>query len=136
VVNYQRQNLRDGLRALARDGIDVVYDPVGGGLTELAVRALAWNGRHLVVGFARGHIPRLPLNLVLLKSADILGVSWGVHAEREPERHCANMDQVLTWAMQGVLKPHIHKIYRFDEIAEALTAIARREVKGKAILVP
>jgi NADPH2:quinone reductase len=136
VVNYEKQNLKDGLRALARDGVDVIYDPVGGALSELALRALAWNGRHLVIGFAQGEIPKLPLNLVLLKSANILGVFWGAHAEREPERHRANMDQLLAWAAQGALKPHIHRVYRFDEVAEALAAIARREVKGKAILVP
>lgn len=136
VVNYQTQNLKDGLRALKADGIDVAYDPVGGDLTEHAVRALAWNGRHLVIGFAQGDIPKLPLNLVLLKSANILGVFWGAHTEREPELHRANMDQLLAWAAAGKLKPHIHKIYRFDEINEALNAIARRDVKGKAILVP
>lgn len=136
VVNYEKQNLKDALRALVKEGVDVVYDPVGGELTELATRALAWNGRHLVIGFAQGQIPKLPLNLVLLKSASILGVFWGAHTEREPERHRANMDQLLAWAAQGKLKPHVHKIYHFAEIADALTAIARREVKGKAIVVP
>ena len=136
MVNYNTQNLKDALRALAKDGVDVVYDPVGGELSELAVRALAWKGRHLVIGFAQGQIPKLPLNLVLLKSADIQGVFWGAHTEREPERHRANMDQLLAWAAQGALKPHIHKVYRFDQIADALNAIARREVKGKAILAP
>jgi NADPH2:quinone reductase len=135
-VNYGKHNLKDALRALVKDGIDVVYDPVGGDLTELAVRALAWNGRHLVIGFAQGGIPKLPLNLVLLKSANIQGVFWGVHTEREPERHRANMDQLLAWAGRGALKPHIHGTYRFADIAQALGAIARREVKGKAILVP
>ncbi len=136
VVNYQKRNLKDGLRALAKDGVDVVYDPVGGELSELALRALAWNGRHLVIGFAQGGIPKLPLNLVLLKSANIQGVFWGAHTEREPERHRANIDQLLAWAAHGALKPHIHRVYRFTEIAQALSAIARREVKGKAILIP
>jgi len=136
VLNYQAQNLKDGLRTLRKDGVDVVYDPVGGELTEAAVRALAWGGRHLVIGFAQGEIPKLPLNLVLLKSADILGVFWGAHTEREPDLHRANMDQLLAWAASGQLKPHIHKTYRFEEIGEALKAIAGREVKGKAILVP
>ena len=136
VVNYGRENLKDALRAMAKDGVDVVYDPVGGELSELALRALAWNGRYLVIGFAQGQIPKLPLNLVLLKSANILGVFWGAHIEREPERHRANMDRLLAWASEGALKPHIHRVYRFEEITQALTAIARREVKGKAILVP
>jgi NADPH:quinone reductase len=134
-VNYERQNLKDALRALAKEGVDVVYDPVGGELSELAVRALAWKGRHLVIGFAQGQIPKLPLNLVLLKSANIQGVFWGPHTEREPERPRANMDQLLGWASQGALKPHIHRVYRFDEITQALSAIATKEVKGKAILV-
>lgn len=136
VVNYSAQNLKEALRALKPDGVDVVYDPVGGEFSELAVRALAWNGRHLVVGFAQGDIPKLPLNLVLLKSANILGVFWGAHIDREPDRHRANMDQLLAWAGEGRLTPHIHKVYRFDEIASALGAIARREVKGKVILIP
>lgn len=136
VVNYEKQNLKEALRAVVKGGVDVVYDPVGGALTELGVRALAWNGRHLVIGFAQGEIPKVPLNLVLLKSANIQGVFWGAHTEREPLRHRANMDQLLAWAASGALKPHIHRTYRFDEIAEALGAIARREVKGKAILVP
>jgi NADPH2:quinone reductase len=136
LVNYQTQKLKDGLRALAKEGVDVVYDPVGGELSEQAVRALAWNGRHLVIGFAQGQIPKLPLNLVLLKSANIQGVFWGAHTEREPRLHRANMGQLLAWAAAGRLKPHIHRVYRFDEIGEALKAIARREVRGKAILVP
>jgi NADPH2:quinone reductase len=89
-----------------------------------------------VIGFAQGHIPKLPLNLVLLKSADIQGVFWGAHTEREPRLHRANMGQLLAWAAAGRLKPHIHRVYRFDEIADALRAIAGREVRGKAILVP
>lgn len=136
LVNYATQNLKEALKALKPGGIDVVYDPVGGAYSELGVRALAWNGRHLVVGFAQGDIPKLPLNLVLLKSANILGVFWGAHIDHEPDRHRANMDQLLAWAAAGSLKPHIHKVYRFDEIASALGAIARREVKGKVILVP
>jgi NADPH2:quinone reductase len=135
LVNYQTQKLKDGLRALAKEGVDVVYDPVGGNLSEQAVRALAWSGRHLVIGFAQGQIPKLPLNLVLLKSANIQGVFWGAHTEREPRLHRANMDQLLAWAAAGRLKPHIHRVYHFDEIGEALKAIARREVRGKAILV-
>jgi len=136
LVNYTERNLKEALKSVAPGGVDVVYDPVGGDFTELGVRALAWNGRHLVVGFAQGGIPKLPLNLVLLKSVNILGVFWGAHIDREPERHRANMDQLLAWAAEGRLRPHVHAVYRFEEIAGALKAIARREVKGKAILVP
>jgi NADPH2:quinone reductase len=136
LVNYAARNLKEALKELKPGGVDVVYDPVGGEFSELGVRALTWNGRHLVVGFAQGDIPKLPLNLVLLKSANIQGVFWGAHIDREPDKHRANMEQLLAWAADHQLTPHIHKVYRFDEIAAALTAIARREVKGKVILIP
>lgn len=136
LVNYAARNLKEALKELKPGGLDVIYDPVGGEFSELAVRALAWNGRHLVVGFAQGDIPKLPLNLVLLKSANIQGVFWGAHIDREPDKHRANMEQLVAWAADGRLTPHIHATYRFDEIAAALGAIARREVKGKVILIP
>ena len=136
LVNYAARNLKEALKELKPGGVDVVYDPVGGEFSELGVRALAWNGRHLVVGFAQGDIPKLPLNLVLLKSANIQGVFWGAHIDREPDKHRANMEQLLAWAADGRLTPHIHATYRFEEVAAALGAIARREVKGKAILIP
>lgn len=136
LVNYAARNLKEALKELKPGGVDVIYDPVGGEFSELGVRALAWNGRHLVVGFAQGDIPKLPLNLVLLKSANIQGVFWGAHIDREPDKHRANMEQLLAWAADGRLTPHIHATYRFEEIAAALGAIARREVKGKVILIP
>ena len=92
-------------------------------------------GVSLVIGFASGEIPKLPLNLVLLKSCDVVGVFWGAHTEREPALHRENMAQLLEWAEAGTIKPQIHKTYGLDQIAEALGAISRREVKGKAILV-
>jgi NADPH2:quinone reductase len=133
LINYAASDLRESLRAVD-GGVDIVYDPVGGDFTERALRALGFGGRLLVIGFAQGGIPKLPLNLVLLKSADILGVYWGEHTKREPELHRANMDQLIDWAASGTIRPHIHKVYALDEIAAALNAIARREVKGKAIL--
>lgn len=133
LINYAKEDLKESLRTV-EGGVDVVYDPVGGDFTEQALRALGFGGRLLVVGFAQGGIPKLPLNLVLLKSADILGVYWGEHTKREPDLHRANMDTLIAWALSGTIRPHIHKTYRLDEIAEALNAIARREVKGKAIL--
>lgn len=136
LVNYAARNLKEALKELKPGGVDVVYDPVGGEFSELGVRALAWNGRHLVVGFTQGDIPKLPLNLVLLKSANIQGVFWGAHIDREPDKHRANMEQLAAWAADGRLTPHIHATYRFAEIAAALGAISRREVRGKVILVP
>jgi NADPH2:quinone reductase len=134
-VDYAKHDLKDALKSLMGGrGVDVVYDPVGGPLSEQALRALSWGGRFLVIGFASGEIPKLPLNLVLLKSCDVVGVFWGAHTEREPELHRANMSQLLDWAEKGTIKPQIYKSYRLDQIAEALHAIARREVQGKAIL--
>jgi NADPH2:quinone reductase len=133
LINYATNDLKGSLRAV-EGGVDVVYDPVGGAFTEAALRALGFGSRLLVIGFAQGGIPKLPLNLVLLKGADILGVYWGEHIKQEPDRHRANMDQLIAWAASGTVRPHIHKIYTMDEIGTALDAIARREVRGKAIL--
>ncbi|MCC7346362.1 MAG: zinc-binding dehydrogenase, partial [Variibacter sp.] len=113
---------------------DVVYDPVGGAYTEAAVRALDWGGRLLVVGFAAGEIPKLPLNLALLKSCDIRGVFWGAWARRDPAGHRANMEQLVAWAAEKKLSAHVHATYPFAEAAAALNAIADRQVMGKVIL--
>ena len=134
-VNYTRENLRDALRTLTGGrGVDVVYDPVGGDFTEAAVRALDWGGRHLVIGFAAGEIPKLPLNLTLLKSCDIRGVFWGAWTRREPAAHFANMRELGGWAASGKLSAHIHASYPLAETAAALEAIANREVMGKVVL--
>ncbi len=136
-VNYASEDLKTRLKDLTGGhGADVVYDAVGGDFSEQALRATAWNGRFLVIGFAAGAIPKIPLNLVLLKGCQIVGVFWGNHTEREPEKHRANMQTLLEWCASGKITPHIHKVYRFEETAEALDAIAHREIKGKAIIVP
>jgi NADPH:quinone reductase len=136
VVNYANENLRDALRRLAPDGIDVVYDPVGGPYAEPALRALAWEGRFLVIGFAAGEIPKLPLNLVLLKSCDIRGVFWGAWTAREPERHRKNMEQLLAWCAEGKISSHVHAVYPLAEAAAALKEIAGRKAMGKVLLKP
>ena len=136
-VNYASEDLRGALKKLGGDhGIDVVYDPVGGAYAESAVRALAWHGRYLVVGFAAGEIPKLPLNLVLLKSCDIRGVSWGAWTKREPQGQHALMKQIVEWCAQGKLSAHVHAIYPLADIASALQAIADRKVMGKIVLRP
>jgi NADPH:quinone reductase len=136
-VNYASEDLRGALKKLGGDhGIDVVYDPVGGAYTEPAVRALAWHGRYLVVGFAAGEIPRLPLNLVLLKSCDIRGVSWGAWTKREPQGQHGLMKQIVEWCAQGKLSAHVHAIYPLADIAAALQAIADRTAMGKIVLRP
>ncbi|MEW6453408.1 MAG: NADPH:quinone oxidoreductase family protein [Pseudomonadota bacterium] len=136
-VNYAKDNLRDALKRLGGEhGIDVVYDPIGGDFAEPALRSLAWEGRFLVVGFAAGDIPKIPLNLVLLKSCDVRGVFWGSWTEREPKAHAANMADILRWAAKGKLSGHVHAAYPLAEAATALKAIADRKVMGKIVLRP
>jgi NADPH2:quinone reductase len=136
-VNYAAEDLRDGLKRLGGErGVDVVYDPVGGPYAEPAVRSLGWEGRYLVVGFAAGEIPKLPLNLVLLKSCDIRGVLWGSWVRREPKAQRALMTQIVDWCAQGKLSAHVHAVYPLAEIVAALKAIADRKVMGKIVLRP
>ena len=136
-VNYATENLRDALKRLGGDrGIDVVYDPVGGPFTEPAVRALGWEGRYLVVGFAAGEIPKLPLNLVLLKSCDIRGVLWGSWVRREPEAQRALMADIARWCVEDKLSAHVHAVYPLAETAAALKQIADRKVMGKIVVKP
>jgi NADPH2:quinone reductase len=136
-LNYADTDLRDGLRKLGGDhGIDVVYDPIGDKYAEPALRSLAWYGRYLVVGFAAGQIPKLPLNLVLLKSCDVRGVFWGSWTEREPEAHRANIADLLRWCAEGGISAHVHAAYPLAEGARALKDIANRKVMGKVVLRP
>lgn len=134
-VNYTEEDLKERLKALTRGrGVDVVYDPVGGDLSEQALRATAWEGRFLVVGFAGGGIPKIPLNLVLLKGCDIRGVFWGAFLEREPARHAANMERLVAWAVDGTIQARIDATYPLAEAPAALRRLARREAKGKLVL--
>jgi NADPH2:quinone reductase len=134
-LNYASGDLRDGLRKLGGDhGIDVVYDPIGDKYAEPALRSLAWYGRYLVVGFAAGEIPKLPLNLVLLKSCDVRGVFWGSWTEREPAAHRANMADLVRWCAEGKLSAHVHAVYPLADAAKALNDIAARKVMGKVVL--
>jgi NADPH:quinone reductase len=136
-VNYATESLRDALRRLGGEhGIDVVYDPVGGPYAEPALRSLAFGGRYLVVGFAAGEIPKMPLNLVLLRSCDIRGVFWGAWTKREPEAQRAVMADIAHWCAAGKLSAHVHAVYPLAEIAEALKVIADRKVMGKIVLRP
>ena len=117
-------------------GIDVVYDPVGGPYAEPAVRSLAWQGRYLVVGFTAGEIPKIPLNLVLLKSCDIRGVFWGSWSKREPQAQHALLGDVARWAADGKLSAHIHAAFPLADIAAAMKLISDRKVMGKIVLRP
>ena len=134
-INYSSEDLRERIKQLtAGNGVDVVYDPVGGPYTEPALRSLAWRGRLLVVGFAAGEIPKIPLNLTLLKGCSIVGVFWGEFTLREPTRFAEEMQQLGRWFLDGKIKPHISATFPLERAAEALTLMAAREVKGKLVL--
>jgi len=136
-VNYASDDLREALKRLGgARGIDLVYDPVGGQYTEPALRSLGWEGRYLVVGFAAGDIPKIPLNLVLLKSCDIRGVLWGAWTLRDPKGQAALMKDIAAWCAEGKLSAHVHAVYPLAETASALKAIADRKAMGKIVLRP
>jgi NADPH2:quinone reductase len=136
-IDYSTTDLREALKALAGPrGVDVVYDPVGGDLAEPALRSLGWKGRYLVVGFAGGDIPKIPLNLILLKGCDVMGVFWGAFIEKEPDIHRANVAAIFDWAAKGDLSARVHATYPMEAIAEALGVIARREATGKLVVRP
>jgi NADPH:quinone reductase len=118
-INTATEDMRARLKELAPKGVDVVYDPVGGALTEIALRSLAWKGRLLVIGFASGEIPRPPLNIPLLKGCDIRGVYWGEFTAREPEAHRENLTQLMDWAKSGVLSIHVHATYPLEDYRKA-----------------
>ena len=134
-INYTTENLRDRLKELTGgNGVDVVYDPVGDRYAEPAIRSLAWKGRYLVIGFAAGEIPNIPLNLALLKGASIVGVFWGAFAQREPKTSMHNFGQILSWIASGQLKQHIYKLYSLAEAPNALRDLMERRVVGKAVI--
>jgi len=136
-VNYATEDLRTALKRLVGDrGVEVVYDPVGGAYAEPALRALAWQGRYLVIGFAAGEIPKLPLNIVLLKNCDIRGVLWSAWIKREPEAQRELMKEIVSWCAEGRLSAHVHAVYPLAETAAALKAIAERRPMGKIVLKP
>ncbi|MEM7191530.1 MAG: NADPH:quinone oxidoreductase family protein [Pseudomonadota bacterium] len=136
-IDYTVDDLKRTLKArTAPGGLNVLYDCVGGDAAEPSLRALGWKGRYLVIGFASGDIPHMPLNLVLLKGCDILGVFWTAFVDREPEAHRANMIEVLNWCEEGRLAPHIHGAYPLDEATDALRLIQDRKANGKVIVRP
>jgi NADPH2:quinone reductase len=136
-IDYSKQDLKERLKELTKgNGVNVVYDPVGGSLAEPALRGIAWEGRFLVIGFASGEIPKIPLNLVLLKGCQIVGVFWGSFAMREPAKNRAHADQLFAWVADGKLRPAIDAALPFAQATEALHRIEKRQVKGKIVLVP
>src|SRR5688572_24878802 len=134
-INYAGEDLRERIKVLTGGkGVDVVYDAVGGPYSEPAFRSLAWRGRLLVVGFAAGDIPKLPLNLALLKGASVVGVFWGDFARREPARFADSVRQLAEWYAAGKLRPHVSETFPLEKAAEALKLMAARKVKGKVVL--
>jgi NADPH:quinone reductase-like Zn-dependent oxidoreductase len=131
----QSKALSDAFKAaVGPQGAQVIYDPVGGEYCDPAIRCIGWEGRYLVIGFTAG-IPKLPLNLTLLKSCDVRGVFWGGFVGREPERNRANVDRLFAWLQDGKIKPHIARRFTLEQGAEAIDWLRRREAVGKAVIV-
>lgn len=136
LINYATEDMRERIKAITGGrGVDVVYDPVGGKYTELALRSTAWRGRLLVIGFAAGDIPKIPLNLTLLKGCSIVGVFWGDYTKREPKAFVDSVMQLGTWFREGKLKPHITATFPLEKAADALKMMAARQVKGKVVII-
>lgn len=136
-INYADEDLRQRIKELTDgNGVDVVYDPVGGDLTEAAFRSIAWNGRHLVIGFAAGDIPSLPLNLPLLKGASIVGVFWGAFLQHEPQANAKNVRELFELVTSGAVKPRVTEKYPLEQYRDAYRAIEDRTATGKILIVP
>lgn len=137
LIDYAQEDLKERIKALTGGkGANVIYDPVGGGYSEPALRSIAWRGRFLVVGFANGEIPKVPLNLALLKGAAIVGVFWGDYAKREPMNNLMDLKALLAWLKDGKLRPRIAARYPLARGAEAIRALMERKVSGKLVVNP
>jgi NADPH2:quinone reductase len=135
-INYANEDLKESIKRLTGgQGVDVIYDPVGGNYAEPALRGMAWEGRYLVVGFAAGEIPRIPLNLTLLKGCSIVGVFWGSFTSRDPQRNQAHLRELMGWFHEGRLRPHISATYPLERVADALNDLRDRKITGKAVLL-
>jgi NADPH2:quinone reductase len=135
LINYSETSLKDEIKRLTDgQGADVIYDPVGGDLFDQAVRSIAWNGRLLVVGFASGRIPDLPVNLALLKGAAVVGVFWGSFAQRQPQDNAANFQQLFGWYAEGKLKPLVSQVYPLSDTAQAINDLGQRKAVGKVVV--
>jgi NADPH2:quinone reductase len=136
-LNYAKEDLREGLKRLGGEkGIDIVFDPVGGDFAEVGVRSLAWKGRFLVIGFAGGQIPKIPLNLALLKGCDIRGVFWGAYMKRDPKHGRAALEKLMQWAAEGKISSHVDRTFPLAKTTDALKVLAERKAMGKVILHP
>ncbi|TVT31919.1 NADPH:quinone oxidoreductase family protein [Marinobacter vinifirmus] len=135
LINYTDEPLKDAVKKLTKGkGVDVIYDPVGGDFTEQALRTMAWNGRHLIIGFAAGDIPKVPANLTLLKGCSVVGVFWGAFTRNEPEVSAQNMMELLQMYSEGKIDPKVSEVFDFEQYAEALGALTGRRATGKIVL--
>lgn len=135
-INYSTENLRERIKEITTGkGVDVVFDPIGDKYTELALRSIAWKGRYLVVGFAAGEIPKIPMNLPLLKGCQITGVFWGAFAKNEPDQNTSNLKQLMNWITEKKLSNQIYRTYTLEEAPKALQDMQERKVIGKAVVV-
>ena len=136
-IDYAKEDLRERIKALTEGrGVDVVYDPVGGNFTEMALRSVAWGGRYLVVGFAAGEIPKVAANLLLLKGSALVGVFWGEFVRREPALNAENMALLFSWLGERMIRPLISKRYPLSQAPAALEAILSRQAVGKLVILP
>lgn len=135
LINYTEEPLKDAIKRLTNSkGVDVIYDPVGGDFTEQALRGMAWNGRHLIIGFAAGEIPKIPANLALLKGCSVVGVFWGSFTQREPDVSARNMMELMELFAESKIDPKISEVFEFEDYAKALGALTERRATGKVVL--
>lgn len=136
-INYSKEDLKEAAKQLTESkGVDVIYDPIGDRFTEPALRAIAWKGRYLVVGFAAGEIPKIPLNLPLLKGCSIVGVFWGGFFRNEPSTNADNFRTIVKWLLEGKVEARVHKEYKLEDVAMAMKELTNKQVKGKIVFVP
>ncbi len=137
LINYTVENVRDRIKEITEGrGVDIVYDPVGGDYTEVALRSVGWRGRYLVVGFAAGEIPKIPINLLLLKGSALVGVFWGDFVRREPALNVENMTQLFRWLHEKKIHPFISKRYTLSQAGQALDDLLARKAIGKLVVLP
>jgi NADPH2:quinone reductase len=132
LINYDKLDLREAVKALG--GADVIYDPVGGPLLKSAMRAINWEGRIIVIGFASGDIPQIPANILLVKNISAVGLFWGAYAERNPELMRQSLKQLMTWRVEGKFAPHISKTYSLEDAPQAFMDLANRKSTGKLVI--
>lgn len=135
VINYAQDDLRQSVKEITKGrGVDVIYDPVGGSFSEKALRDMSWGGRFLIIGFAAGEIPKVPLNIPLLKGCSVVGVFWGEFTKREPDLNKQNNQELMDLFDQGKISPHIHRVYPLEKAGEALNELLQKRVIGKVVL--